>query len=130
MITTFSKLTLTSSPLNVSATKKNRPLTGLTDNDFRIIDNGVTVKPEVFEAQGPASIVFVIDTSTSMSGEKWHNLKEGLKKFLRKQPSSTDYTLVVFNDKASLISQSIDADEFWKAFTAIRPDGETALYNR
>ena len=110
-------------------TKKDRPVTGLVDHDFRILDNGATIKPEVFEAQGPASIIFVIDMSSSMRGEKWRNLKEGLKEFLRKQQSTTEYTLVVFNDTASLISQSINAVEFWKAFTAIRPDGETALYD-
>jgi VWFA-related protein len=110
-------------------TNKDRPVTGLVEHDFRIIDDGTPVKPEVFEARGPASIIFVIDTSTSMRGEKWRNLKEGLKQFLRKQQGTTDYTLVVFNDTASLISQSIDPAEFWKAFTAIRPDGETALYD-
>ena len=115
--------------LNVSVTKKDRPVTGLVDHDFRILDNGATVTPEVFEAQGPASIVFVVDTSTSMRGEKWRNLKEALKEFLRKQQGTTDYTLVVFNDAASLISQAIDAGDFWKAFTAIRPGGETALYD-
>src|SRR5689334_10686855 len=65
--------------LNVSVTKHDRPITGLMDQDFRITDNGTTVKPAVFEAEGPASIVFVIDTSSSMQGRKWQNLKEGLK---------------------------------------------------
>jgi len=88
------------------------------------------VKPEVFEAQRLASTVFVIDTSTSMRGVKWHNLKDGLKEFFGKQLGATHYTLVVFNDTASLTSQSIDAAEFWKSFTAIRPDAETALYDR
>lgn len=115
--------------LNVSVIKNNRPLTGLTAADFEIADAGVSVKPEFFEAQGPTSIVFVIDTSTSMRGTKWHNLTSGIKEFMRSQSANTDYTLIVFNDSPRLISQALDAKEFWKAFSAIKPDGETALYD-
>jgi len=64
-----------------------------------------------------------------MRGEKWHNLREGLKEFLRKQAHDTDYTLVVFSDTPHLTAQSLDAANFWKAFTGIKPDGETALYD-
>src|SRR5215831_17816903 len=67
--------------LNISVTKQNRPITDLAATDFEITDAGATVKPEFFEAQGPASIVFVIDTSTSMRGVKWQNLSFGLKEF-------------------------------------------------
>jgi len=115
--------------LNISVTKQNRPITDLAATDFEITDAGATVKPEFFEAQGPASIVFVIDTSTSMRGVKWQNLSFGLKEFLKKQSGDTEYTLIVFSDKPSLVSQAMTAKEFWKEFAAIRPDGETALYD-
>src|ERR1051326_4734054 len=115
--------------LNVSVTQNNRPITNLAQQDFQIVDAGVVVKPEFFEAQGPASIVFVIDTSTSMRGVKWHNLSFGLKEFLHNETKDTEYTLIVFNDKPSLVSQAVDAKEMWQQFSTIRPDGETALYD-
>src|ERR1043165_1999758 len=115
--------------LTVSVTKKNRPILNLPAQDFEILDTGAIVKPQFFEDSGPTSIVFVIDTSTSMTGRKWHNLSSGLKDFLRKQPADSDYTLVVFSDKPSLVSQSLNAKQFWTTFTKIHPDGETALYD-
>jgi VWFA-related protein len=114
--------------LNVSVTNKNRPVTGLATEDFQIQENGARVKPEYFDSQGPASIIFVLDISTSMRGEKWRNLREGLKDFLKKQETS-DYTFIIFNEKARLVRQSITAKEFWKVFETIKPDGETALYD-
>jgi Ca-activated chloride channel family protein len=125
VITTNTNLVI----LNVSVTKKNHPITDLTVADFQIRDAGVLVKPEFFEAQGATSIVFVIDKSTSMRGRKWRNLISGVKEFLRKQPAETDYTLILFSDKPTLLSQRIDANEFWKEFSVIKPDGETALYD-
>jgi Ca-activated chloride channel family protein len=52
-----------------------------------------------------------------------------MKDFLRKQPADNDYTLILFSDKAALVSQGIDAKEFRKEFSVIKPDGETALYD-
>jgi VWFA-related protein len=115
--------------LNVSVTRKSHPITDLTVADFHITDAGALVTPEFFEAQGPTSIVFVIDKSTSMRGTKWRNLICGMKDFLRKQPADTDYTLIVFSDKPTLVSRTIDAKEFWKELSVIKPDGETALYD-
>src|ERR1041384_5473981 len=68
--------------LNVSLTKKNRPIPNLRARDFELFDTGAIVKPQFFEDSGPTSIVFVIDTSTSMGGRKWQNLSSGLKDFL------------------------------------------------
>jgi len=115
--------------LNVSVTKKDHPVTGLVTEDFQILDNGANVKPEFFDAQSPASIIFVLDVSTSMRGERWKNLRRGLKQFLKEQKEASDYTLITFNECPRLISQSIDASDFWKIFTTLKPDGETALYD-
>jgi VWFA-related protein len=110
------------------ANNKNHPITGLTANDFLIKDNDTLVKPEFFDSQGPASIVFVLDISTSMRGVKWHNLERGLNYFLKKQKGS-DFTLVIFNEKPQLLASSINTDALWELFRTIKPDGETALYD-
>ena len=70
--------------VNVSVTDaKNRHLPGLKAEDFLVTDQGQRVRPEFFDSQGPVSIVFVVDISSSMRA-KWNNLRTGLKRFLSK----------------------------------------------
>jgi VWFA-related protein len=114
--------------VNVAAIKKRRPVSGLSLANFAIRDNGKPVNPAFFEADGPASIIFIIDMSASITGRKWTNLKEGLKEFLKRQKES-DYAVITFNETPTLLAQSIPRDEFWKLFARIRPKGETALYD-
>ncbi|MDX6404645.1 MAG: Ca-activated chloride channel [Blastocatellia bacterium] len=114
--------------VNVAAIKKHRPVPGLSLANFAISDNGKPVNPTFFEADGPASIIFIIDISASMTGRKWTNLKDGLKEFLKRRKES-DYTVITFNENPTLLAQSIPKDEFWKLFGRIKPKGETALYD-
>src|SRR5262245_40382207 len=53
---------------------KGRSLLGLKPHDFLITDENNPVTPEFFESEGPASIVLVVDTSSSMSGKRWKSL--------------------------------------------------------
>jgi VWFA-related protein len=109
--------------------KKNHHLLGLRLEDFRVTDDGKTVRPEFFDSQGPESIVFVVDVSSSMRGEKWNNLKSGLKRFLARECEGSDYTLIAFNEKPRLIISSANAEQLWQSFNTLRPYGETALYD-
>jgi VWFA-related protein len=116
--------------VNVSVTDaRNRHLQGLNLEDFLITDEGKTVRPEFFDSEGPESIVFVIDLSSSMKGDKWQNLRAGLKSFLKKGREGSDYTLIAFNEKPRLIVSSVNAEQLWQSFDSLRPDGETALYD-
>jgi len=115
--------------INVSVTDhKNRQLPRLKLEDFRVTDQGKPVHPEFVDSQGPLSLVFVIDVSSSMQGH-WQELKSGLKKFLEKDYEGSDYTLISFNEKARSITASVDASQLWKSFNTLRPYGETALYD-
>ena len=115
--------------INVSVTDhKKRQLPRLKLEDFRVRDQGKPVQPEFMDSQGPLSIVFVIDVSSSMRGH-WPELKSGLKKFLEKDQEGSDYTLITFNEKAQLITASVDATQLWKSFNTLRPYGDTALYD-
>ena len=115
--------------INVSVRDhKNHQLPGLKLEDFRITDQGKTVQPKLLDSQGPASIVFVIDVSSSMRAH-WPELKKGLKKFLAKENAGSDYTLITFNEKAQLVTKSVDAKQLWESFNTLRPYGETALYD-
>lgn len=116
--------------VNVSVTDtRKRHLQGLKPEDFQIIDQGKIVKPEFFDGEGPESIVFVIDVSSSMKGDKWHNLRAGLKSFLKKGREGSDYTLIAFNEKPRLIVSAVNAEQLWQSFNSLRPHGDTALYD-
>ena len=69
--------------VNVSVTDaRGRHLPGLQAGDFLVLDEGAPVRLEFFDSDGPASVVFVVDISASMSGAKWRGLRGGLKRFL------------------------------------------------
>jgi len=116
--------------VNVAVTDgKGRHISGLKAGDFFVSDEGKPMGLEFFDTQGPASIIFVIDISTSMRGEKWKNLKAGMKKFLAAAREGNDYTLITFNEAPRLIASSVSADELWRQFCSLNPSGNTALYD-
>lgn len=116
--------------VNVSVTDtKNRHRPGLKPEDFLVTDEGKAVKSDFFDSDGPASIVFVIDVSSSMQGSKWQNLKTGLKRFLSSGDKGNDYTLIAFNEQPRLVAASVNSRDLWKEFSRLRPFGDTALYD-
>jgi Ca-activated chloride channel family protein len=116
--------------VNVSVTDGGRrPVTGLRAADFLVSDEGRPVRLEFFDGQGPASIVFVVDTSTSMKHDKWAKLKSALKKFLSRAREGNDYTLVAFADRPRLVAESVGAGELWQGVLGLEPAGDTALYD-
>lgn len=108
---------------------KGRTLLGLKPEDFRVTDENRPVTPEFFESEAPASIVFVIDTSSSMKGIRWKSLVSGLRGFLKKAREGNDYTLIAFDKTARRLAEKVDAAEIVKHLSELRPDGETALYD-
>ena len=106
-----------------------RPVTGLLAADFLVSDEGREVKLEFFDGQGPASIVLVVDTSSSMKYEKWGKLQAALKKFLSRAREGNDYTLVAFADRPRLVAESVGAQELWQSVLGLETEGNTALYD-
>ena len=90
---------------------KGHALSSFKAEDFQVTDEGQAVALGFFESQGPASIVFVVDISSSMKGPKWRQLTTGLKEFLKRAPEGNDYTLIAFSDSPQLIARSVHADE-------------------
>src|SRR6266567_7964421 len=116
--------------VNVSVTeKKGRPVMGLQRENFFVTDQGKPVSLQFFDSNGPASIVFVVDISSSMRGEKWENLMKAMKKFLATAREGSDYTLVVFGDRPQLVARAVNASELWRDLASLRPYGMTALYD-
>jgi VWFA-related protein len=116
--------------VNVAVTdNKGRHIAELRAQDFLVSDEGKTIRPEFFDTQGPSSIIFVVDTSSSMSGDKWKALKEGMKKFLATAREDNDYTLITFSDEPHRIADSVNAQLLWREFNSLKPTGNTALYD-
>jgi VWFA-related protein len=116
--------------LSVSVTDaKGRHRPGLRAADFHVTDEGRPVSLEFFDTGGPASLVFLVDTSTSMKGEKWQNLRGGLRKFLTSAHAGNDYTLIAFDDRPRLVASLVSAEELWRHFDDLSPSGHTALYD-
>ena len=116
--------------INVSVKgNKGRLLPGLRREDFLVIEEGNQMQVEFFENYGPASIVFVVDLSSSMKGKKWKSLKAGMKEFLASAHSGNDYTLIGFSDRPSIIARSANEAELWKVINTLVPSGDTALYD-
>ncbi len=116
--------------VNVSVTeKKGHSVMGLQRENFFVTDEGKQVSLEFFDSNGPASIVFVVDISSSMRGDKWQNLMKAMKKFLATAHEGSDYTLIVFGDRAQLVARAVNAGELWRDLASLRPYGNTALYD-
>ena len=116
--------------INVSVTeKKGHPVMGLQRENFFVTDQGKPVSLQFFDSNGPASIVFVVDISSSMRGDKWENLMKAMKKFLATAREGSDYTLVVFGDRPQLVARAVNASELWRDLASLRPYGMTALYD-
>jgi Ca-activated chloride channel family protein len=115
--------------VNVSVTdRKDRPVSGLSIENFIVIEDGRPVNLEFFSSGGPASIVFVLDISSSMTG-KAKEVRDGFRQFLRSAHQDNDYTLVTFNAATRLNVRSATSDELWQVLSTLEPYGETALYD-
>ncbi|NOT48600.1 MAG: VWA domain-containing protein, partial [Acidobacteria bacterium] len=70
--------------------KSGRPVRGLKQDDFRILENGVEREPDFFEsitkedAGRPLSIVFALDVSGSMTAAELDRLKTALGSFAQR----------------------------------------------
>ena len=108
---------------------KGQPRPGLQAADFRVTEEGKPMRVEFFDHLGAASIVFVIDLSSSMRGDKWKKLKAGMKKFLTNAHSGNDNTLIGFSDQPRIMARSINEEELWQVVDSVTPYGNTALYD-
>ena len=115
--------------INVSVhDRKGHNLSGLKPDHFLVTESDKPVTLEGFDSEGPASIVFVIDISSSMRS-LWKTVALGMKKFLDSSSSANDYTLVVFGDRPKLLVESVNAAELTRVIKELKPDGETAMYD-
>lgn len=80
--------------------KAGRPVRNLTQDDFRVLENGVERQPDFFEsitkedAGRPLSIVFALDVSGSMTAAELERLKSALGSFAERLSDYNSYFAV------------------------------------
>ena len=109
---------------------KDRPVSGLTKDNFRILENTVGQNIAVFKHEDvPVSLGLVIDNSRSIEPRK-QRLDAAALAFVRK--SNPDYeTFVVHFDFDARLSQGFTGDTHLleRVLANTKPFGQTALYD-
>ena len=118
--------------LSVSVTDNaGRAVTGLSKNNFNIYDNKELQEIHFFsDADVPASVSIVFDTSGSMSEGKIIQAKEALARFIQTSKNEDEFFLIDFNTRARLLLDGTrDGDAILKKFSYVEPKGNTAFYD-
>jgi Ca-activated chloride channel homolog len=114
--------------------KQGQPITGLTEEDFEVIERGKPQRIKFF-AKGdtalapPLHLGFLLDTSGSMSADM-KDVRTAAVKFLNKNEHAVDVTLVDFDTEVRVARY--DGNDYPRLIERIRarkPDGWTALYD-
>jgi VWFA-related protein len=121
--------------INVTATvtdSNGRFVSGLRKEDFHVFEDGVEQPITHFNAERvPVSLGLIVDTSSSMDGEKWLNAKSALNRFLLELLDPRDEVFVYrFDNQPELVEGwTTDRSRIVAALGRIRPRGATSLYD-
>jgi Ca-activated chloride channel family protein len=110
--------------------KKNHFVSGLEQNRFRVLEDGVEQKIESFAREDvPVSMGIVLDLSGSMRG-KIRQVKQAALAFLQASNPGDEFFLIGFNDDVELLQDYTgDIDEVGDALENTVVAGKTHLYD-
>ena len=114
--------------------KQGAPITGLTKEDFEVVEAGKPQTIKFFAAGDPSAapplhLGFLLDASGSMEADI-SDVRTAAIKFLNAMESAVDITLVDFDTEVRVARY--DASDYARLIERIRrrkPDGYTALYD-
>jgi VWFA-related protein len=115
--------------VDVSVTRKDAPVLGLTANDFVLTDNGVRQRVAVLDRDSiPTTAVLVLDASASVAGERLAHLRAAARTFLRGMAPRDEAALVTFNHKVELRqAPTTDRGSVADALERVEALGSTAV---
>jgi VWFA-related protein len=94
--------------LDVLVTRGGRPVESLTAADFAVTDNGVPQRIEIVERQGTAvDAVLALDASSSVRGERLHDLRAAAHAFVDALWPADSVTVIVFGTDLALESRPL-----------------------
>jgi VWFA-related protein len=115
--------------LDVSVTRGGTPVQGLTARDFVLTDNGVqqTVDSVTLD-RVPLSVTLLLDTSTSVLGERLAHLKQAGDGIVDALTADDRASLITFSHNVNVaVAMTADKEALRRALAAIKPGGSTAL---
>lgn len=116
--------------LNVTVTDGRKLVTGLTQGDFEVYEDGVQQQVRFFEARSvPLDVILLLDTSASMS-DRMSTVHEAARGFMRMLRTGDRGAVVAFSDKVTVLQPlTSDATALETAITSTHAKGATALHN-
>lgn len=117
--------------VDVDVRRNDRPVAGLTADDFEIFDNGVRQKVELMASTAlPVSVVLALDTSASLDQkQRAHLVAAGRRVIDALRPSETA-ALVTFSERIVIHSTfTSDATALRALVAAPTASGDTALHD-
>ena len=118
--------------LPTTVLRDGKPVQGLTENAFKVLDEGQPVKISKFEhvKDLPLSIGMAVDTSGSME-EKMARARDAGAAFFQNVLRKSDKAFVVaFDSQPHLVQRwSSDLSEIHSGLAKLRPEQSTALYD-
>jgi Ca-activated chloride channel homolog len=121
--------------INVTATvtdRSGRFYGRLRKEDFLVYEDDKPVEVTHFSAERtPVSLGIVVDTSGSMSGEKWSAAVNSIDRFFRMMTNEFDeFFLYRFSANPDLVADwTNDRDRLATAIGRVHPNGGTAMYD-
>jgi len=116
--------------IDVLATDKGKPISGLRAADFEVLDNGVRqeVRYVALQKQIPVSAILVFDMSSSVGGDLLNPLKAAAGAFLSDLGSEDHAALITFGNAVALaMPPSRDLASVRRALEGTRPSGNSSL---
>jgi Ca-activated chloride channel family protein len=121
--------------INVTATVTDRAgrfASGLRKEDFVLYEDDKPMEVTHFSAERtPVSLGIVIDTSGSMSGDKWFSARDAIERFLDALPEPQDeFFMYRFSGAPDLVHDwSGDREVIKRSLARVHPSGGTAMYD-
>jgi VWFA-related protein len=115
--------------VDVYVTRRGAPVSGLSDRDFVVKDNGVAQAARVVERdEAPLTAVLVLDCSDSVAGAKLDFLKAAAGSFVRGLHPRDEAALVAFQSRVRLLHPATaDRQPLLDAIASMTADGSTSL---
>lgn len=114
-------------PLTVTDST-DHPVTDLAAGSFRVFEDNVEQKVVSFHREdGPVSVGFVFDASSSMKGRMEPSVA-AIRQFVNTLTRGDEFFLLRFSDRPTLITPfTKDPDDLLSALSLVQPQGWTAL---
>jgi VWFA-related protein len=117
--------------VDVFVTEANRSLTGLSEADFELKDNGARQRVELVAVESlPLATFLVLDASGSVSGDKLVQLQAAGRALLRGLRPGDEAALVTFDHEIRVrVPPTGDRARLERGVGGILPGGSTALFD-